>query len=58
MVYLMQYVRGTLSCGIIFSGSMFDTHMFTDADWAGDVLTMLCLLQVVHWPGSQNSRPQ
>ena len=39
MVYLMQYVRGTVSRGIRFSGSMFDMHVFTDTDWAGDVLT-------------------
>ena len=39
VVYLMQYVRGTVSCGIRFSGSIFDMHVFTDADWAGDVLT-------------------
>ena len=35
----MQYVRGTVLCGIRFSESMFETHVFTDADWAGDVLT-------------------
>ena len=39
MTYLMQYVRGTVSKGMQFSGSMFDMHIFTDADWAGDVLT-------------------
>ena len=39
IVYLMQYVRGTVSCGIRFSGRMFDMHVFTDVDWAGDVLT-------------------
>ena len=38
-VYLMQYELGTVSCGIRFSGSMFDMHVFTDADWASDVLT-------------------
>ena len=32
MVYLMQYVRGTVSCDIRFSESMFDLHEFTDAD--------------------------
>ena len=33
-------LEGTVSCGIRFSGSMFDTHVFTDADWAaGDMLT-------------------
>ena len=35
----MQYVRGTVSSGIRFSGRMFDKHVFTDVDWAGDVLT-------------------
>ena len=39
MVYLMQYVRGTADKGIIFSGSDFDMHVFTDADWAGDTLS-------------------
>ena len=39
MVYLMQYVPGTVSCGIRFSESMFDMHVYTDVDWAGDVLT-------------------
>ena len=36
MEYLKQYVRGTVLCGIRFSKHM---HVFTDADWAGDVLT-------------------
>ena len=35
----IQYVRGTVSCGIRFSGSMFDLFVFTDANWAGIVLT-------------------
>ena len=39
MVYLIQYVRGTVSWGIRFSGSKFDMHVFTDADWTGDALT-------------------
>ena len=39
MTYLMQHVRGTVSKGIQFSGSMFNMHIFTDVDWAGDVLT-------------------
>ena len=62
MVYLMQY--GTVSWSIIFSGSMFDMHIFTDADWAYDVLTrrqhqaMSYLPQVIHWPGSRNFRPR
>ena len=38
-VYLLQYVRGTVAKGIRFSGSALDMHVFTDADWAGDILT-------------------
>ena len=32
MVYFMQCVRGIVSCGIRFSASMYDMHVFTDAD--------------------------
>jgi hypothetical protein len=39
LVYLMQYLRGTVGKGIIFSGKSFDMHIFTYSDWAGDVLT-------------------
>jgi len=39
MVYLMQYLRGTIEKGIEFSGSKFDLHIFTDADWAGEQLS-------------------
>jgi hypothetical protein len=39
MIYCMQYIRGTVKRGIRFSGSMFDMHIFTDADWAGDQLS-------------------
>ena len=39
LLRIMQYVRGTVSQGIQFSGSMFDMHTFTDAGWAGDILT-------------------
>jgi hypothetical protein len=39
MIYCMQYIRGTVERGIRFSGSMFDMHIFTDADWAGDQLS-------------------
>ena len=39
MIYTMQYIRGTVDKGIRFSGSMFDMHIFTDADWAGDQLS-------------------
>ena len=39
VVHLMQYLRGTVDKGIIFSGNEFDMHIFTDSDWAGDLLT-------------------
>ena len=39
LVHLMQYLRGTVDKGIIFSGRTFDMHIFTDSDWAGDLLT-------------------
>ena len=39
VVYTMQYLRGTMEKGIEFSGSYFDLHVFSDADWAGDVLS-------------------
>ena len=39
LVHLMQYIRGTVDKGITFSGSTADMHVFTDADWAGDLLT-------------------
>ena len=38
-VYLLQYLRGTVGLGITLSGSSLDLHIYTDADWAGDVLT-------------------
>ena len=36
--YLMQYVRGTVSKGIQFSGSIFEMHIITDAEWSRDIL--------------------
>jgi hypothetical protein len=39
IIHLMQYLRGTMNKGIYFKGTMFDMHIFTDADWAGCVLT-------------------
>ena len=39
MVHLMQYLRGTMEKGIKFSGTKFDLHIFSDADWAGDQLS-------------------
>lgn len=38
-VYLLKYVAGTVDKGIKFSGSKFDMHVFSDADWAGDIIT-------------------
>jgi hypothetical protein len=38
-VYLLQYLCGTADKGISLSGSSMDMHIYTDADWAGDVLT-------------------
>eukprot|EP00602_Paraphysomonas_sp_CaronLab_P001187 CAMPEP_0185020694 /NCGR_PEP_ID=MMETSP1103-20130426/3325_1 /TAXON_ID=36769 /ORGANISM="Paraphysomonas bandaiensis, Strain Caron Lab Isolate" /LENGTH=1580 /DNA_ID=CAMNT_0027551749 /DNA_START=34 /DNA_END=4776 /DNA_ORIENTATION=- len=38
-IHLLKYLRGTTSKGIKFSGSKFDLHVFSDADWAGDILT-------------------
>ena len=33
--------------GIKFDGCSFDTHMFPDADWAGDMLAYIsCMLEV------------
>ena len=39
MIYLLQYVRGTVAKGIRFIGSASTKHTFTDADCAGDILT-------------------
>ena len=39
IVYLLQYVHNTVAKSIRFSGSAFDMHILTDADWAGDILT-------------------
>ena len=36
---MWQYLRGTVIKGLTFSGRSFDMHIFTDSDWAGDVLT-------------------
>ncbi len=38
-VHLLQYLRGTSTLGIRFSGLSFDLHAFSDADWASDKLT-------------------
>jgi hypothetical protein len=38
-VYVLRYIRCTVDNCIIFSGSKFDLHVFTDADWAGDRVT-------------------
>jgi hypothetical protein len=38
-VYVLLYLRGTVDQGIQFSGSEFDLHAFSDADWGGDIMT-------------------
>jgi hypothetical protein len=38
-VHVLLYLRGTVEMGIEFSGSEFDMHVFSDADWAGDIMT-------------------
>jgi len=35
-VYLLQYLCESVHKGIRFSGSAFDMHVFTAADWTGD----------------------
>ena len=47
-VYLLQYVLGTVAKGIRFGGSAFDMHVFTDADWPGDIKSLTGLDFVVH----------
>jgi hypothetical protein len=37
-LHLLQYLRGA-KVGVTFSGSSLDLHIYTDADWAGDVMT-------------------
>ena len=39
MVYAIQYLRDTVHMGRRYSGSMLDLHVFTDADWASDIIT-------------------
>jgi hypothetical protein len=38
-IYVLWYLRGTADQGIQFSGSVFDLHVFSDADWGGDIMT-------------------
>jgi hypothetical protein len=38
-VHVLIYLRGTVEMGIEYSGSEFDMHVFSDADWAGDIMT-------------------
>jgi hypothetical protein len=38
-IHVLIYLRGTVDQGIQFSGSEFDMHVFSDADWAGDIMT-------------------
>ena len=48
--------------GIRYSGSMFDLHVITDADWAGNIITLsplraiLCLQQVDPLLGNPTSK--
>jgi hypothetical protein len=39
LVHMWQYLRGTVDKSLTFSGRSLDMHIFTDSDWAGDVLT-------------------
>ena len=38
MVYLLKYIQGSPDKGIRFSGSSFNLHVFSDTDWAGDLV--------------------
>ena len=38
-IHVLLYLKGTTEKGITFSGSLFDLHAFSDADWAGDPST-------------------
>jgi hypothetical protein len=35
--YILKYLKGTQSCGIILGGAKKDLTGFVDADWAGDL---------------------
>ena len=48
MVYLLQYVRGTVAKGIRFIGSASDMDVFTNADWAGDIYTHAQIYKGMH----------
>jgi hypothetical protein len=37
--HLLRYLNGQRLCMIEFKGSELDLHAFSDADWAGDILT-------------------
>jgi hypothetical protein len=37
--HLLRYLNGQPQCVIEFKGNKLDLHAFSDADWAGDILT-------------------
>jgi hypothetical protein len=37
--HLLRYLNGEPQCVIEFSGTELDLHAFSDADWAGDIIT-------------------
>ena len=61
LVYLKQYLLGVVILGMRFSGCTFGLHIFTDVDWAGDVLTRRSTTGYVifasedFWCGSQSN---
>jgi hypothetical protein len=38
-IYLLEYLKTNCDLGIKFSGNELDLHCFSDADWAGDIIT-------------------
>ena len=37
--HLLRYLNANMECEIEFSGTELDLHGFSDADWAGDIIT-------------------
>jgi hypothetical protein len=37
--HLLRYLNGNIECVIEFQGDTLDLHGFSDADWAGDIIT-------------------
>jgi hypothetical protein len=37
--HLLRYLNGNIECVIEFQGDTLDLHEFSDADWAGDIIT-------------------